>query len=477
MPKKIIFIEPTGKKTNVFDHFMKLPLTGTLYLATLLHHHGYEVKIYNENLLSREIDPFELNADIFCITSLTVSAVRAKLLAIQLKTIYPESKILMGGIHASLLPQDFQDVADHLVIGEAEDIIVDLVEGKFSEKIVKGVRTQPLDDLPLINFGLLEGREAMNILPLMTSRGCPYDCTFCAVTKIFGKQFRMQSPKRILAEIENTLSFFKSRSFFFYDDNFVANKERINDFCDLILEKKMEISWAAQVRTNLASDPALIDKMARAGLHWVCIGFESINNETLTAFHKQQTQTDIVKAIKTFHQFGVNIHGMFIIGEDHDTLQDVSKTVDFAMTNRIDTLQLMLLTPFPSTPCYEAIEKEGRFFHKNWDFYNGMFIVFQPKKMNALRLMHEIQKAYVRFYSLKRTFLDLLMIFFNVFIDALVWNFKRADSYNLDIIFMRGGAKLVVDKYSEILGPYIQFLEYLEKKKLTPGLGDRNEEL
>lgn len=466
-PKTIIFIEPSGKKTNVFDNFMKLPLTGSLYLGTILSNQGYEVKILNENLLSKEVDPFELIADVFCITSLTVSSVRAKLLASELKKLYPESKVFVGGIHASLKPDEFTDVADHVVIGEAEEIIIDLVDGKFTEKIVQGTRTKNLEDLPLINYGLLEGRENLNVLPLMTSRGCPYDCTFCTVTKIFGKQFRMQSPARVIAEIENALSFFKSRSFFFYDDNFTANKERVHEFCDRIIAKNIQISWAAQVRTNLAQDPELIDKMAKVGLRWVCIGFESINDETLVAFHKQQTQADIVQAIQTFHRCGVNIHGMFIFGEDHDTLKDVTKTVDFAIENKIDTMQLMLLTPFPGTACYEAIEKEKRFFHKNWEYFNGMFIVFYPKKMNSVKLMNEVHEGYVRFYSMKRVFLDMLFIFFNVFIDALIWNFKRANQYNLDILLMRGGAKLIVDKYSEVSVSYVHFLEDLEKKKLT----------
>lgn len=466
-PKTIIFIEPSGKKTNVFDNFMKLPLTGSLYLGTILSNQGYDVKILNENLLSKEVDPFELSADVFCITSLTVSAIRAKLLASQLKKLYPDSKVIVGGIHASLMPEEFTDIADHVVIGEAEEIILDLVEGKFTEKIVQGSRTKNLDQLPLINYSLIEGREAMNTLPLMTSRGCPYDCTFCTVTKIFGKQFRMQSPLRVIAEIENALSSFKCKSFFFYDDNFTANKERVHELCDLIIAKKIQISWAAQVRTNLAQDPELIDKMAKAGMRWVFIGFESINDVILTAFHKQQTQADIVKAIETFHRYGVNVHGMFIFGEDHDTIKDVSKTVDFAIENKIDTIQLMLLTPFPGTACYEAIEKDNRFFHKNWDYYNGMFIVFQPKKMNPVRLMNEIHEGYIRFYSLKRTFLDMLLILFNVFIDGLVWNFKRANRYNLDILFMRGGAKLIVDKYSEISVAYVRFLEDLEKKQVT----------
>lgn len=464
--KSIVFIEPAGKMTNVFDKYMRLPLMGSLYLGTILYNHGYHVRILNENILSKEIDPFEVQADIFCITALTVSANRARLLASQLKKIYPTSIVIVGGIHASLLPEEFTDVADYVVIGEAEEIIIDIVEGKFKEKIIHGSKVEDLERLPIINYGLLDDVENLKTVPVMTSRGCPFDCNFCTVTRIFGRKFRMQSPQRIVAEIENALTYFKSKGFFFYDDNFSANKKRVNEMCDLLIEKKLEICWAAQVRSDLSQDPELVNKMARAGLKWVYIGFESINNETLKALHKSQTKSDIEKAIKTFHEFGVNIHGMFMFGEDHDTVETISRTVEFAIENEIDTIQFMTLTPFPGTQYYDKIVKENRLLHKNWDYYNAMFPVFHLKNMSPVRLINETYGAYKRFYSLRRTLLDILFLIFNVLLDALVWNFKRANRYSLDTIFLRGGAKTIVTKYSDIYSAYLKYLNDIEKKRV-----------
>ena len=121
-PKRVIFIEPSANKTNVFDSYMRLPLMGSLYLGTILHERGYDVRILNESIMGREIDPFEIPSDVFCLTALTGSASRAKYLAAYLKRIYPAARVLVGGIHASLLPEEFTDVADHVVVGEAEDI-------------------------------------------------------------------------------------------------------------------------------------------------------------------------------------------------------------------------------------------------------------------------------------------------------------------------------------------------------------------
>jgi radical SAM superfamily enzyme YgiQ (UPF0313 family) len=420
----------------------------------------------NENILSREIDPFEVQADVFCITALTVSANRARFLASQLKNIYPTSMVIVGGIHASLAPEEFTDVADHVVIGEAEEIILDVIEGKFQEVIIHGSKLVDLEKLPFVNYRLLDGVETLKTIPIMTSRGCPFDCNFCTVTKIFGRKFRMQSPQRIIAEIENVFTYFQDKGFFFYDDNFSANKKRMNELCDLLIDRKIDTSWAAQVRSDLARDPALVKKMADAGLEWVYIGFESIDDETLKAFHKAQTRLDIERAIKTFHEFGVNIHGMFIFGDDHDTVESISSTAEFAIENEIDTVQFMILTPFPGTECYDKIVQENRLLHRDWDYYNGMFVVFQPKNMSSLRLINETYEAYKKFYSLRRIFLDTFFLIFNVFLAALVWNFKGANRYSLDIMFIRGAAKTIVRKYSDIYNAYLKYLADVEKKRV-----------
>lgn len=465
--KSVVLIEPSGNESNVFENSIHLPLTGMLYLGTILHNNGYNVKILNENILSKRIDPFEVHADVYCITGLTVSASRAKLLATQFKRIYPGSRIIIGGIHASLLPDEFVDVADHIVIGEAESIIVDVIEGNIKEQIIHGTRAEDLDRLPLVNYSLLQGYEKLSIIPIMTSRGCPFDCNFCAVTKIFGRKFRMQSVERILAEIKSAFTYFKTRYFFFYDDNFTANRKRIHELCDSLLDQNIEITWSTQVRSDLAKDPDLVKKIAKAGCDRVYVGFESIDDQALAALKKSQTKQDIETAIKTFHKQGIKVHGMFMFGEDSDTLDNIKNTVAFAIKHEIDTVQFMILTPLPGTQLYEKIVAEKRLFHKNWDYYDGMYIVFQPKNMSSLQLQKEMVEAYKKFYSLRRTSLNILDLSFNVFLDSLVWNFKRAFRYNLDTIFIRIGSKVIVNKFSQL---YTGYLKYLEDIESTPAI-------
>lgn len=475
MGKSVVFIEPTGHITNVFENYMRLPLMGSLYLGTILHNHGCEVRILNENILGREIDPFEIQADVFCLTALTVSASRAKFLAGQLRMIYPDSKIIVGGIHASLLSDEFTGVADHVVVGEAEEIIVDLVEGRIQEQVVVGPRVADLEQLPLLNYSLLEGFETMDIVPVMTSRGCPFDCNFCTVTKVFGREFRMLSAERVAAEVENAMGYFRTRDFFFYDDNFAANRRRVSEICDLLIAKNLDITWTAQVRSDLGKAPEVVEKMAQAGCRWLYIGFESIDDETLKAYHKSQTCADIVNAIQVFHRFGMNVHGMFMFGEDHDNLDSIDRTVAFAMQHGIDTVQFMILTPFPGTRCYDEIAAQNRLLHKNWDYYNGMFIVFRPAKMSAGKLQTETYRAYRRFYSLGRVALDLLSMAANVVLDALVWHLGRANTYKLDTALIRAGAKTIVNRGWRLHDAYLAFLADTERRHVLSSVAPRTE--
>jgi radical SAM superfamily enzyme YgiQ (UPF0313 family) len=285
----------------------------------------------------------------------------------------------------------------------------------------------------------------------------------------------MLSPERVVAEVENAMGYFKTGGFFFYDDNFTANRRRVSVFCDLLIEKKLKIAWSAQVRSDLARTPDLVEKMARAGCRWLYIGFESIDDETLEAYHKSQTQRDIVEAIRVFHRFGLSIHGMFIFGEDHDTPAGIDRTVEFATRHGIDTVQFMILTPFPGTRCYDELVAEDRLFHKNWDYYNGMFAVFRPAKMSPVKLQTETFRAYRRFYSLRRTVADALQMASNVLLDALVWNLSRANTYKLNTMFMRAGAKAIISKCSRVHNAYLTFLEDAERQKTLDISGGRVE--
>jgi len=459
MKKRILFIEPSGSEANVFDNYMKLPLLGSLYLGTILYNAGYDVKIINENISQRKISPLEIDSDIVCISCLTITANRTKELAEGIKFFFPNIRIIIGGIHASLLPEEFKDVADNIVIGEAEDIIIDIIEKKCTEKFIYGNQIANLDELPLINYSLIENYKKMNIIPIMTSRGCPFNCNFCTVTKIFGKKFRKQSVDRIISEIKNALTFFYLPYIFFYDDNFTADKNMANELIDRLIAEKLNLTWTAQVRADIAKDEILLSKMFKAGCERFYIGFESIDDSVLQSLNKAQTKNSIINSIKIIHNYGINIHGMFMLGEDHDTLENISNTAKFAIEHDIDTVQFMILTPFPGTETYEKINSEKRLLHKNWSFYDGMHIVFTPKNMTSLQLQKSAITAYKEFYSFNRTMLEFLRLGFEICFDALVWDFKQVSRYDLNNIYLKTGAKFIISEFMNLNKPYINYLE------------------
>lgn len=396
-----MFIEPSASEANVYTK-LHMPLLGPLYLGTILRNRGHEVEIYHEDI--RRPDYARMQADLVGISILTATAKRGYEIARK----FPREKVIIGGVHASLLPQEALQYARQVVVGEAEEVIVDIAEGRRLEPIVKGEAVQELDKLPFPDFSLIKGYSPRAfIMPISTSRGCPFDCTFCAVTKIFGRSYRFRSAKSVLEELRAK----NSNHFFFCDDNFAAHPPRTRALLELMDKYRIK-NWACQVRCDIAKDDALVSLMRKAGCSVVCVGFESINSKTLQAYQKKQTLEDIINAIRAFHKKKIKIHGMFVLGSDNDSERTVWDTLRFAIKQKIDTIQMMVLTPLPGTKVYNDLKSQERIFSHDWDLYDGQHVVFRPKLLSARQLQMNVIKAYGRFYSLSQVFLLLAKLHF-----------------------------------------------------------------
>jgi len=257
-----------------------------------------------------------------------------------------------------------------------------------------------LDNLPFPNWDLLVNFKRLSLQPLMSSRGCPFSCNFCSVTAMFGRDYRAMSPERVLAEAERA----QSRGIFFYDDNFTAHRPRAHAILDGLLNSpRRNIRWwSAQVRADVARDEELLAKMQRTGCARVYVGFESINRDTLKEMHKGQTPEDVSRAIRQFHRHRVPVHGMFIFGSDADDEAILRATNRFARKNRVDSVQYMILTPFPGTELFARMEREGRILHRMWRYYDGMHVVFRPKAFAPYGLQQLAIDSYSDFYNLVR---------------------------------------------------------------------------
>ena len=401
---KIALIEPAASEANVYSK-LHMPLLGPLYLGAILKNKGHEVEIYHEEIYTPDYSKLEV--DLIGISILTSTAKRGYEIAGK----FPKEKVIIGGVHASLMPEEALRFARQVVVGEAEHVIEKVVNGEIKAPIVYGSPVENLDCLPYPDFSLIKGyKTGGSPLPISTSRGCPFDCTFCSVTKVFGRKYRFRSAGNVLGELTTR----KANMIFFCDDNFVAHAKRTRELLKLMADNRIG-KWACQVRCDAARDPGMLELMHKAGCKVVCVGFESVNLDTLKAFQKKQTIDDIIHAIRSFHKHNISIHGMFVLGGDHDTKETVWETVKFAIKQKIDTIQMMILTPLPGTKVFEEFNAQKRIFSYDWELYDGQHVVFTPQLLSAKQLQSTVAEAYTKFYSLYRSFSLLLK-----------WSFRNA---------------------------------------------------
>lgn len=402
--KRVVFVEPSNASQNIFARYMHIPLLGPVYLATMARSAGYRVEVLNECILGRRVSRDELGeADILCVSCLTSTVPRGKQIAAEYREARAArglpARSIVGGIHASMLPDDVAGDFDQVAVGEGENILIDLLDGKLTDKVVHGTPLKDLDTLPIPDYSLLKGwdRRAKRVWPVMTSRGCPFDCDFCSVTEMFGRGYRAQSPERVLAELEN---FRDRRGFvFIVDDNFAVNMKRSEQILDLMLQRGFRRPWSTQLRTDATRNPELIAKMKKAGCYNVYIGFESVNAESLERMKKSQSVEDIRRAMAVFRGNGIKVHGMFILGNDPDTIDVFKTTSRFCREIELDFAQYSILTPLPGTAFYRRIQEEGRMLHTDWEYFDGMHAVFRPKNMTPEQLQRGMIQCFDDFYS------------------------------------------------------------------------------
>jgi anaerobic magnesium-protoporphyrin IX monomethyl ester cyclase len=410
---RIRMIEPEPPDMNIYS-MIQLPRLGLPIIGATLKAAGHDVKIYNSNI--SPIDWNDVNAaDLVGISTTTSTATEGYRFADDCRE--RGIPVIIGGSHVTFMADEALEHADFVARGEGgEQLMLELVAalesgGPFDD--IKGLsfnrdgqtvhnetrgQCTVLDELPFPDLSLIQGYENIKTMPIMTSWGCPFHCNFCSVTAMFGRKYRFRSAENIIAELKQR----RPRKIFFYDDNIAADKKRLKELCQRMLDEDIVVPWSAQMRTDVVRDPELLDLMHRSGCFRAYLGLESVNQATLDAFDKHQSVDDIVQAIRILHEHGIESHGMFVLGADTDTIQSVRETVKFAMKNHIDTIQLAALTPLPGTPLYEELNAAGRIFEKNWYLYDAQHVVFEPKNMTPYELQREALRGYMKFYSLKQ---------------------------------------------------------------------------
>ena len=439
---KILFIEPRAPREHIFSR-VAIPRLGSLLLGTILKNQGLEVKVVVEELSAPDYASLEFQPDLVCISSISSTAPRAY----ELADFYRQQgkTVVLGGAHPSFLPREGLDHADYIICGEGEGALPELVEALANGGDLSGIQNlcfrqgetivqnpwrplvEDLDSLPIPDYGLIHGwkaKKGKGVVSIATSRGCPFNCSFCSVILLFGRKHRVNSVDRVMAEIrQNGL---QANHIFFCDDNFTANRARTKELCERIIKENLKIEWSAQVRTEAAKDPELLDLMAKSGCFAVFVGLESINPATLKAYNKSQTVEGIKEAVVNFHRHGINVHGMFVFGAEEDHFQVIRDTVKVSRQLDLDSLQYLILTPVPGTPFYKEMEAQNRIICRDWSQYDGHHTVFQPRQFTPYELQMETNRAHKKFYSWPSVFKrllarDLFYAYLKAYARILLW--------------------------------------------------------
>jgi radical SAM superfamily enzyme YgiQ (UPF0313 family) len=402
-----------GKKALPMDSAPPLALP-TLAAVTPPEH---EVIIVDEMI--QEID-YDMDVDVVGLTGITFKANRAYEIARKFRN--KKIPVIMGGIHASMLPDEAAKHVDSVVIGEAEEIwpqiLADCVEGRL-KPTYQQEEYSDITKLPPPRYDLMPQGQ-YNLQLIQSSRGCPYKCKFCSVFLMNGHKMRKKSVEQVIREIENSLppdqgllvkdkrdGKVKKQLGWFYicDDNFAFDRKHALAICEALADlqerKQGVISWYTQVNISAGLDDELLAAFQKANCVHLLFGVEGLDQETLNAVGKTMNKPENYgKAIDNCHKHGLIPMLTFVMGSDGDTKDSHNKIIDFMEEHNVLQAIPNVLTPFPGTELYRQLEDEGRILIRDHERYNVRDVVFKPQNMSPVELQRYFLDAVERLYRL-----------------------------------------------------------------------------
>jgi len=366
------------------------PPSGLLHLAANTPA-GNEVRLADEAIAPV---PFEEPWDLVGVSSITATAPRAYAIADEFRR--RRVPVILGGIHASFLPDEAAAHADSVFVGEADvgwaEVVADAA-GRRLKPRYEAVDHPELAGRPWPRRDLLgKGYGAATV---MASRGCPHGCSFCSTTIFLGRRLRLRPPAEVAAEAASL----HRRILVFTDDNLFANKEWALELTQAL--KPLGIRWVAQCSIDAARRTDLLHAARRAGCMGVLIGFESLSAANLRDVRKGVNRVeDYLDAVRAFRGEGLLVQGSFIFGLDGDTREVFRETADFAFRAKLGAANFAVLTPLPGTEVFRRLKEEGRIVTFDWSLYDKLNVVFRPLHLTPEELKEGVKNAYREVFSL-----------------------------------------------------------------------------
>jgi len=339
--------------------------------------------------------PEDLQADLIGMTVITGTAQRAYALADQFRK--RGIRVVLGGPHVTLVPEDAQPHADSIVVGYAEDEWPRLLRDFAAGNMLPRYNQSPnlcLAERPLPNRKVLPRRSFLTDNVFEATRSCIHSCDFCVAPSAWGRKPLQKPVEEVVADLKRQ----KARQAIFVDLNLISDRDYAQSLFEALIPLK--IQWYGLSTTLLCKDLPLLDLVSRSGCRGLLMGLESITSSNLKSSGKGFNKpTEYKEVVDLLHKRKISLQGCFVFGLDEDTPEIMAETARLAVDIGIDLPRFAVITPFPGTGLFHKLEAQGRILHKNWELYDGQHVVFQPARMSPETLLQGTEAAWKYVYS------------------------------------------------------------------------------
>lgn len=374
------------------------PVQNTAYLLAALVPPGHDVRVTDE--YAERANPETDDADLVGITFVTGFANYAYDLARRYRE---RGKIVVfGGPHTTLMPGEAMPHADALVLGEADETWPQLIRDVEAGKLKKVYRPERSPDpaiIPRSRLDLVPKNKFYMARSIQASRGCPFVCEYCTLPGFYGAGYRPRPVRSVIEEIESWDLKPGDAPVLFWDDNIVGNVKWAKKFFQELAPLK--VTWLSQATITIADDDDLAYLAGKSGCIGVFCGLESFSEASLKGVQKSFNRVkDYKLKLKRLHDYGVTVTAGMVFGFDDDTKDIFDISIEAAEDIALDAAAIGVLVPYPGTPVYDKMNREGRILTRDWSLYDGEHVVIRPKNMTPEELDEGMRKARKRFYSL-----------------------------------------------------------------------------
>lgn len=392
----IVFIN--ANKDHNTSFFSKIAYTiNSSPILTLQYLSAITPKQHTAQVIDDRYDPinYAINADLIGISTVTASAPRAYEIADEFRR--RKKTVVFGGFHPTACPTEAKYHADSVVIGEAENIWDTVLQDFQNNKLQPFYHTTKETDIAQLPY---PDWKCLRIKPMIsavvTSRGCPYNCSYCTLTHFYGQRYRPRPIPKIIHEMKSSPRKYISLS---HDSSLTINPDLAKSLLKAMIPlKKKFIAWGSI--PTLMKHKDIIPLSKKAGCVIWSFGFESVNQESVDKDAKKAYNVNQYKEIvREIHNHGMHVYGCFVFGFDHDTPDCFDYTLKAAYDYGIDIAEFDILTPFPITRLFTELNQQKRILSYDWKQYDLHHVVFQPKNMSPKELQNGVNKISTHFYS------------------------------------------------------------------------------